>query len=316
MLAMMADNIEHVISYWIIFQKFESPALGGFAVFSHWVPFLLFSVYAGALADRFDPRRIIQLGMVLFMAVSLGWGILILTDSLEMWHAAVLLVVHGLAGVIWAPAAQLLVHDIVGPGPASECGADDRLGPDARRIARSCGGRRADAGRRTRLGHPVEHLHIPAADAVAVEGALRAGLSRRAPHAGPGDLRTRRYPGNPAQHRVQPNDRLDDHAGGLCLVSGRQRPSGADAGILSRPGPRWRPALQRAARRHRGGRTDRRDRAGEPRAPERAPPNRVHPGPALVQHDRGLRVRDELPAGAGAAVRRRVSSIFPTTRWR
>ncbi len=49
MLAMMADNIEHVISYWMIFQKFESPALAGFAVFSHWVPFLLFSVYAGGL---------------------------------------------------------------------------------------------------------------------------------------------------------------------------------------------------------------------------------------------------------------------------
>ena len=115
MLAMMADNIEHVISYWIIFQKFESPALAGFAVFSHWVPFLLFSVYAGALADRFDPRRIIQFGMVLFMIVSSGWGILFLTDSLEVWHAAVLLVLHGFAGVIWAPAGQLLVHDIVGP---------------------------------------------------------------------------------------------------------------------------------------------------------------------------------------------------------
>ena len=32
--AMMADNIEHVISYWVIFQKFHSPALGGFAVIS------------------------------------------------------------------------------------------------------------------------------------------------------------------------------------------------------------------------------------------------------------------------------------------
>ena len=32
MLAMMADNIEHVISYWVAFQKFHSPALGGFAV--------------------------------------------------------------------------------------------------------------------------------------------------------------------------------------------------------------------------------------------------------------------------------------------
>jgi MFS family permease len=112
-LAMMADSIEHVISYWIIFQKFESPALGGFAVVSHWLPFLLFSVYSGALADRFDPRRIIQLGMALFMAVSLGWGLLFLTGTLEMWHAAVLLVLHGLAGVLWSPAAQVLIHDIV-----------------------------------------------------------------------------------------------------------------------------------------------------------------------------------------------------------
>jgi MFS family permease len=113
-LAMMADSIEHVISYWIIFQKFHSPALGGFAVLSHWLPFLFFSLYSGALADRFDPRRIIQLGMLLFMAASLGWGLLFLTGSLEMWHAAALLVVHGFAGVLWAPAAQLLIHAIVG----------------------------------------------------------------------------------------------------------------------------------------------------------------------------------------------------------
>ncbi len=111
---MMADNIEHVISYWIIFQKFQSPALAGFAVLSHWLPFLLFAVYSGALADRFDPRRIIQCAMGLFMFVSLSWGVLFWTDSLEQWHAGVLLVLHGLAGVLWGPAAQLLIHDIVG----------------------------------------------------------------------------------------------------------------------------------------------------------------------------------------------------------
>jgi MFS family permease len=113
-LAMMADSIEHVISYWIIFQKFHSPALGGFAVLSHWLPFLFFSVWSGALADRFDPRRIIQVGMLLFMTASLGWGLLFLTDALEMWHAAALLVVHGFAGVFWHPSAQVLIHDIVG----------------------------------------------------------------------------------------------------------------------------------------------------------------------------------------------------------
>ncbi|HEX4926894.1 MAG TPA: MFS transporter [Burkholderiales bacterium] len=111
--AMMADSIEHVISYWIMFQKFHSPALAGFAVISHWVPFLALSLWSGALADRFDPRRIIQAGMLVFMAVSLGWGLLFLSDSLEMWHAAVLLVFHGLAGVLWTPAAQVFIHDIV-----------------------------------------------------------------------------------------------------------------------------------------------------------------------------------------------------------
>jgi MFS family permease len=111
---MMADSIEHAISYWILFEKFQSPALGGFAALSHWLPFLFFSVYSGALADRFDPRRLIQIGMGLFMLVSIGWGLLFATDSLEMWHAMVLLTLHGFAGVLWGPSAQLLIHDIVG----------------------------------------------------------------------------------------------------------------------------------------------------------------------------------------------------------
>jgi MFS family permease len=114
-LAMMADNIEHVISYWVAFQKFHSPALGGFAVLAHWLPSLFFSVHSGALADRFDPRRIIQLGMLCFIAASLGWGILILTDSLEMWHAVALLILHGVASVLWQPSSQMLLHDMVGP---------------------------------------------------------------------------------------------------------------------------------------------------------------------------------------------------------
>ena len=114
MLSMMADNIEHVISYWMLYQKFQSPALAGFAVVSHWLPFLLFSMWSGGLADRYDPRRVIQFSMALYMSVSLAWGVLFLTDSLQMWHAALLLTVHGFAGVFQGPAGQLLVHDIVG----------------------------------------------------------------------------------------------------------------------------------------------------------------------------------------------------------
>jgi len=113
-LAMMADNIEHVISYWVAFQKFHSPALGGFAVLSHWLPFLAFSVGVGALNDRFDARRIIQAGMMLFITASLGWGYFFVTDSLTMGGAMLLLVLHGCAGVLWQTSSQMLLHDIVG----------------------------------------------------------------------------------------------------------------------------------------------------------------------------------------------------------
>jgi MFS family permease len=113
-LAMMADNIEHVISYWVLYEKFHSPTLGGIAILTHWLPFLLFSVYSGALADRFDKRRLIQLAMGLFMVASLGWAVLFLTDWVQEWHAVVLLTIHGMAGVLWGPARQLLIQDIVG----------------------------------------------------------------------------------------------------------------------------------------------------------------------------------------------------------
>lgn len=114
-LTMMADNVEHVISYWLMYQKFHSAALGGFAVVAHWLPFLVFSLPVGALNDRFDSRRLIQIGAGLFCFVSLSWGYLFLTDTLEMWHAMVLLVLHGCAGVFWSTSSQMLLYDIVGP---------------------------------------------------------------------------------------------------------------------------------------------------------------------------------------------------------
>ncbi len=122
--AMMADNIEHVISYWVMWEKFHSAMLGGFAVISHWLPFLLFSVPAGALAERFDPRRLIQIGMAMFMATSLGWAYLFYTDSLQMWQAMGLLILHGCSGVLWHTSSQMLLYDVV---PAAQLPSAIRL---------------------------------------------------------------------------------------------------------------------------------------------------------------------------------------------
>src|SRR6185437_14101064 len=74
----------------------------------------LFSVYFGGWADRSDCRKIIQLAQLLYMGVSATWGLLFLTNSLQVWHCLLLLSVHGLAGAIWAPAEQLMLHDLAG----------------------------------------------------------------------------------------------------------------------------------------------------------------------------------------------------------
>jgi MFS family permease len=116
LVAMMADNVEHVITYWLIFERFHSPALAGFAVISHWAPFLLFGITFGALSDRFDCRRIIQGAQGLYILASATWALLFITNTLEAWHAVVLLVIHGLAGALWSPASQLYLYDVVGKG--------------------------------------------------------------------------------------------------------------------------------------------------------------------------------------------------------
>jgi MFS family permease len=114
-LMMGADHVEHAITYFVMWQLFHSPVLAGFAVISHWVPYLLFAIPFGALADRFDCRRLIQIGAGCFMLASVGWAVLIGTGTLEPWHCVVLLILHGVAGAVWGPADQLMLYDIVGP---------------------------------------------------------------------------------------------------------------------------------------------------------------------------------------------------------
>jgi MFS family permease len=116
----------------VMFQVFHSPALAGFAVISHWIPFLLFSLHAGALADRYDCRKLIQVSQVLFAVASVAWGLLFLTGTLQMWHAVVILVVHGAAGVVAAPAAQLIIHQMV---PAEDLPSAIRLNASSRQLA-------------------------------------------------------------------------------------------------------------------------------------------------------------------------------------
>jgi MFS family permease len=113
-LLMGGDQVEHAITYLAMWQLFHSPLLAGFAVVSHWLPHLLFSVTFGALADKYDCRRLIQIGAGLFVIATLGWAVTLGLGILQPWMCMVLLVIHGLASAVWQPANQVMLYDIVG----------------------------------------------------------------------------------------------------------------------------------------------------------------------------------------------------------
>lgn len=113
-LYMYADNVEHVIGYWLLWELTHSPFWLGYAVFSHWLPFTLLSFYTGALADRHDNRVLIQVGQAMYVFCSLSLGLMVLTGTLNVWVMAALLLVHGAAGAVAEPSAQVLIHSLVG----------------------------------------------------------------------------------------------------------------------------------------------------------------------------------------------------------
>ncbi|MEP6843813.1 MAG: MFS transporter [Pseudolysinimonas sp.] len=114
-LMMAGDNLEHAITYWVMWQSFHSPILAGLAVLTHWLPHLFFSIPLGGLADRFDCRRLIQVSGLIFCGVSITWGVLFATGGLQPWQCVLLLLAHGFASAIWKAPDQLMLYDMVGP---------------------------------------------------------------------------------------------------------------------------------------------------------------------------------------------------------
>jgi MFS family permease len=111
------DGMENVIRGLLVVQLVglgAAPFWLGMMVFAHWVPFTLFSLYGGALADRYDNRKVQIVAQLLLMAAAFGVAAATLTGIVTEWWIFGLLLVHGFAGAIGGPAQQTLIHSIVG----------------------------------------------------------------------------------------------------------------------------------------------------------------------------------------------------------
>lgn len=77
-------------------------------------PVLLFSLHGGALADRLDKRKVLIATNIVGGAASIGLGLLVMTDVVQLWHVFVLAGVLGIATAIDAPVRQAFTSELVG----------------------------------------------------------------------------------------------------------------------------------------------------------------------------------------------------------
>ncbi len=111
------DGMENVIRNVLVLRLAgdSAPFWLGMMVFAHWIPFTVFSLYGGVLADRYDNRKVQIVAQLLLMAAAVGIAAATLGGIVTTWWLFGLLLLHGFAGAIGGPAQQTLIHAMVGP---------------------------------------------------------------------------------------------------------------------------------------------------------------------------------------------------------
>lgn len=79
------------------------------------IPFLLFSLVGGVVADRYSKRRILLITQAFLVAGAVMTALLVLADSIRIWHMVVIGTVMGTAFTFHMPARQSFSAQLTSP---------------------------------------------------------------------------------------------------------------------------------------------------------------------------------------------------------
>jgi len=106
--------MQNVALAWLVIELTRSPVAVGVLAFCRFVPFSIFGLIAGVVADRVDNRRLVMGTQCASMAVSLALAGLTLSGAAEVWHVYALAALGGTALVFDAPGRHALTYQMVG----------------------------------------------------------------------------------------------------------------------------------------------------------------------------------------------------------
>lgn len=107
------DFMQNVAQSWLVWELTRSPMALGLVAFFDTLPRLLVGAVGGAIADRFDRRKVLQITQGLAMIQAIAYWLLVEFELIEFWHIAVLAFFLGVVHTINQTARQSLVNSLV-----------------------------------------------------------------------------------------------------------------------------------------------------------------------------------------------------------
>jgi MFS family permease len=100
---------------WLVLQLSDNSATAvGITVALQFTPILLLTLFGGALADRYDKRKLLLAANAAFAGLAIVLALLVVTGTVALWHVYVLAALLGTANAIENPVRQAFVSELVG----------------------------------------------------------------------------------------------------------------------------------------------------------------------------------------------------------
>ena len=108
--------MQRVAQDWLVLNlSHNSGTAIGLTTGLQFAPVLLFGMYGGVIADRYNKRKVLVMTQVAAGLLALALGLLDLTGAVVLWHVYVLAFALGIATAIDSPVRQAFVTELVGP---------------------------------------------------------------------------------------------------------------------------------------------------------------------------------------------------------
>jgi MFS family permease len=107
--------MEQVVRPLLVLQMTDSAAAVAWVIFMRMIPVLVFGVLAGAVADRFDKKRILLVTQAITASMHFLLAFLVLSGRVELWQVYATALISGASFAFNQPARQTLIPRIVPP---------------------------------------------------------------------------------------------------------------------------------------------------------------------------------------------------------